>query len=124
MMTQPISEWGSAFRRLAWPERHLFVRDPATKWSGILRSDLTKKALNALVKEDSTIGPLVQRIMGIMKSGEAWVDNCCFQLRQEDRYSVTYLYYFVLRERPPLAPKGYWKFVQEKLGWPVPPQSN
>lgn len=84
-----------------------------------------KAALNVLVKEDTSIGKLVQAKMEIMKGGVVWIGNSwCFQLDQEDRYSATYLYYFVLYDRPELAPKGYWNDIQGKYGWPVPPQSK
>lgn len=87
-----------------------------------IQERFSQKALNALVKRDPSLRKLVQQKMELMKSGEVWVGGCCFMLGNE-RFSATDLYYFVLYDRPELAPKGYWD-TRAKNGWPVPPQSK
>ncbi len=82
-----------------------------------------EKKLNALVKRDPSIGALVREKLKAMKDGEVWIrPDYCFKITQESCGSATLLYYFVLYDRPDLAPKEYWGHVQEKYGWPVLPQ--
>jgi hypothetical protein len=87
-----------------------------------IQERFSKKALNALVKDDPSIRKLVQQKIEAMKTGEVLVGGCWFLLGQE-HFSAADLYYFVLYDRPDLAPKGYWA-NRAKYGYPVPPQSN
>lgn len=84
-----------------------------------------EKTLNALLKSTPSIGMLVREKMAAMKKGKVWVTpNYCFETTGSWSTSATLLYYFVLYDKPELAPEGYWNRIHEKHQWPVPPQSN
>ena len=60
-----------------------------------------------------------------MKSGWVWVrPDYGFEISRQWCGSATLLYYFVLYDRPDLAPKGYWDYIQKKHDWPEPPRTN
>ena len=79
-----------------------------------------EKELRALRKRDLSVEKLVLEKIEAMKSKEnIYLRKMCFQM-QGRRGSATLLYYFVLYDRPDLAPDGYWTYVQEQFGWEVP----
>jgi hypothetical protein len=69
-----------------------------------------ERKLRELVKQDPSVGTLVQEIMEAQKVAK-------------HESSAVEMYHLVLYNRPNLAPAGYWEYASQNYGW-VPPTSE
>jgi hypothetical protein len=75
-----------------------------------LKNRQSLRKLNDLVKQHPSLKVLIEKIL------EAW------KAEHSRSPSGVELYYLVLRNRPKLAPSGYWDYVENTYGWEGAPK--